>query len=567
MTEGELTFGQVLRAWREYRGLTVSALAERVGFQKGYISSIEHGRITRPRREQVKRLADGLEISEWDLIRLQLPASQQVESAPYLDDQVTIEGGTVESLITDVAHLKTEQRDLKQLITSELRAIRQILGQSGATNLSVSSEAPLDLSDTSESQMVSLQPHTDNTEDWDDPRRQTTIEELRSGNPQDNIAIAGEIVDFLRSSIETLPSDTIFVTNLNSGIMPPGSPLVAEWQSALQEALRRNWELVHLVRFERSGFQAQQFVSEMLALLGESGRYRPFYLALQPDQLPAYELILIPTRGALQIWGTQPTQTIETALHLSGWRKYAHLYAQIQSLRGRSSALFRGYPGLLALEDAVRRAEHHPGPRDLIKDGLSVLTRSTEILEWQAEPILREKPANPYAAVARRLIEGRRERQALFLDYVMQYRFRDLCPKSALIHLRNTGNYRHGSQSSDDKLVEAGGRRETPEVGRQHLRHLINLLRDTNYELGLLEAEHELVSRTYIEIKHGKAVFLDAWVPGATRLGEDEQLALEISEPRMIRALEEFFEDIWQSIGEENSNKEHVIGWLESLLT
>ena len=50
MIEGELTFGQVLRAWREHRGLTVSALAERIGFQKGYISSIEHGRITLPRR-------------------------------------------------------------------------------------------------------------------------------------------------------------------------------------------------------------------------------------------------------------------------------------------------------------------------------------------------------------------------------------------------------------------------------------------------------------------------------------------------------------------------------------
>jgi len=55
-----------LRAWRLYRGLTLDALAARVGVSKGYLSQMERGR--KPGTLGVfRRVADALDVSIDDL--------------------------------------------------------------------------------------------------------------------------------------------------------------------------------------------------------------------------------------------------------------------------------------------------------------------------------------------------------------------------------------------------------------------------------------------------------------------------------------------------------------------
>ena len=68
-----IPLGEVVRAWREFRGWSPTELAHRAGLTKGHLSEIEHNRIRRPRDEQLAKLAGALGISFWDLHAHRLP--------------------------------------------------------------------------------------------------------------------------------------------------------------------------------------------------------------------------------------------------------------------------------------------------------------------------------------------------------------------------------------------------------------------------------------------------------------------------------------------------------------
>ena len=81
---GVSPLGAAVRAWRRYRGLSVTDLALRAGFGesgRGYISKIEHGKIVRIGMKRLAKIADALEISPTELQAYYLPPQQANRSA------------------------------------------------------------------------------------------------------------------------------------------------------------------------------------------------------------------------------------------------------------------------------------------------------------------------------------------------------------------------------------------------------------------------------------------------------------------------------------------------------
>jgi transcriptional regulator with XRE-family HTH domain len=80
----ELTIGAVVRAWREFRGWSLTEFAQRAGLKKGHVSEIEQAKIDRPSRATLQKLATGLGIDEWDLHTRRMPdaPSDDERSAP-----------------------------------------------------------------------------------------------------------------------------------------------------------------------------------------------------------------------------------------------------------------------------------------------------------------------------------------------------------------------------------------------------------------------------------------------------------------------------------------------------
>lgn len=69
----EIPLGDVVKAWREHRGWSVTEFAARTGIPKAYISELEHRKIATPGKKRMAQLAAGLEIDYWSLVQRRLP--------------------------------------------------------------------------------------------------------------------------------------------------------------------------------------------------------------------------------------------------------------------------------------------------------------------------------------------------------------------------------------------------------------------------------------------------------------------------------------------------------------
>ncbi len=67
--------GQVVKAWREERGMNSTELAAKAGrpITKGYLSQLEHGKIQRPGANHLNNLAEALGISVDDILAHRIP--------------------------------------------------------------------------------------------------------------------------------------------------------------------------------------------------------------------------------------------------------------------------------------------------------------------------------------------------------------------------------------------------------------------------------------------------------------------------------------------------------------
>jgi transcriptional regulator with XRE-family HTH domain len=72
-TTGLTPIGDVVRAWREFRGFSSTKLADKAGVRLSYLSEIEHNKTASPREEYLEKLALALEVPLEDIYGRRLP--------------------------------------------------------------------------------------------------------------------------------------------------------------------------------------------------------------------------------------------------------------------------------------------------------------------------------------------------------------------------------------------------------------------------------------------------------------------------------------------------------------
>lgn len=83
--------GAAIRAWRRFRGMSVTDLAIRAGFGRngrGYISRIEHSQIRHLGEERLERIAAALQLQRADLLLHRLPETHAHAPAQDLDEAI-----------------------------------------------------------------------------------------------------------------------------------------------------------------------------------------------------------------------------------------------------------------------------------------------------------------------------------------------------------------------------------------------------------------------------------------------------------------------------------------------
>src|SRR6266849_2652021 len=120
------SLGEVVKAWRAARELTVTELAARAGkpITKGYISEVEHNKIRQPNDEYLIRIATALDIPALYLVTRRLPNELSSEEQAEL---VTLQNSTEEGKggVTFNSPLPLSQREQ----TDEVEELRLILAQ------------------------------------------------------------------------------------------------------------------------------------------------------------------------------------------------------------------------------------------------------------------------------------------------------------------------------------------------------------------------------------------------------------------------------------------------------
>lgn len=209
-------------------------------------------------------------------------------------------------------------------------------------------------------------------------------------------------------------------------------------------------------------------------------------------------------------------------------------------------------PNSREFQDAIAHAEREEGDRLLVLDGLGDITCPPEINESRADS-LRDRDAAK-ASTAWEIAALRAERWTNARDRLGTHQFQDICSAGAIEHFRMTG-----IPAGVDALTALGCRRETDEEIEAHLRAVLKLMENENYQLALLGRRHADICRTFWLVKQGHAVLLEAWRRG----GQAVDVNVEIKTPVIVEAFSDSFQLLWDQIPDRAKDKDEVRSFIE----
>jgi transcriptional regulator with XRE-family HTH domain len=128
------TIGDVVLAWRKFRGLRSTELVQKAGIKKGYLSALEHNKRATPQEAYLAKLADALGVPLQDIYgRRMPPANGGVVTPPSSQQGVAGQGrqqATSQRTIYD-APLSTTDQDIlmhrMELLEEKLEAAEKNL--------------------------------------------------------------------------------------------------------------------------------------------------------------------------------------------------------------------------------------------------------------------------------------------------------------------------------------------------------------------------------------------------------------------------------------------------------
>jgi hypothetical protein len=338
---------------------------------------------------------------------------------------------------------------------------------------------------------------------------------------------------------------------------------LASWLAALRGALQRGYDVVHLVTMDRAEGRSVRLVEHILRLCGTVGSYQPRFFSWYGALNYPCEMVLVPGTGAMVCLGTEHSTQVNAALLLKDPRDIEVLRAHFAALRTETRPLFHSYS---KPEDGFRylntmlRTEEREGECSFCSGSLS--SRTQPYTWFQHDSNWARNLPSWGVSDPDWMIALQKRRAEAFYRNVTDYRFREICSKSAVVRLAREGRGGplgpHANVVVEDRL--------------EQLENTIALLHTFDkYELVLLNAaeERDYITMNYLQIKHGirgdDVVWLDGWTP--VEDGADRRMGLEILEPTMCAAFRQYFLDLFEHrISPASSDKREVIQFLEAQL-
>lgn len=512
------SLGATLRRARQQRSISLSELAQRLGYSKSHLSVVETGRVW-PSRELLQAYEAALDLKSSSLVQLAeslAPLRRSRTPAPNV-------GELVETLLNRLARGVGER---------PTRAVRE----EGPKLLPANGAATRDA-------RVAM--------DW-----------------------ASNLVEWAGSHRPAPSRGEIILVGFRLADMAPTlTDGGTRFQAALQGALGNGWNVSQLRWVDGSDDERLAEFTSMLDLYGFAGSYSPFSLPVTKGLgTPPYGLVAVPGHGAL-LW--LPTRTdrlgqyaVYAALVFTDLEASAVVWENGAALRERSQPLATAYqrpldwrqaaapdPEWLQFSEAQTRSIVQPGDRLAVRDGIG----TPALLEdcRSEHEVAVEKQSPEWESFLRTLDGDRILQRTAFRDQARLHQFRDLLTR------RGLERFADGAPDpvEGDRPPLAGEQRAAA------LRALAALLQSLpNYEIGILDdAPAWLAPGSGWVVKSSG---LDGFVQFETTTRQApglKQILIEVRDAVVVQAMREYFLSLWETLPQSNRQKPAVIDYLTQL--
>ncbi|MCS6800761.1 MAG: helix-turn-helix transcriptional regulator [Chloroflexota bacterium] len=512
------SLGATLRRARQQKSISLTDLAQRLGYSKSHLSVVETGRVW-PSRELLQAYEEALDLQSSSLVQLAeslAPLRRSRASAPYV-------GASIETLLRRVA------RGVGERIRPEGR-------ERGRTS---------------------------------PPGNGTATRETQTA-----IEWACNLVDWAANHPPVPPREEIIVVGFSAAdVIPTLTDSGAPFKAALQGALSNGWNVSQLRWLDSSEEYRLSLFVGMLDFYGFRGTYRPFILPTTKGLgTPPYGLVAVPGYGALLLLPTRTDRVghyaVYAALSFSDPETTAILWENGAALRDLGQSLATTYERPLdwrsartpreewaRFSEAETRTIIQPGDRLLVRDGIgSPGLLADDRLE---SDLAREKEDPAWEPFLRTLQSDRRLQQTAFRDQARVHLYRELLTK------RGLERFADGVPSPLDASIPS----LSSDQRAAWLRTLAALLLNSpQYEIGLLDEVPDWLAPGGGWLVKGTSA--DGFVHFETLARHDgapAQLLIEIRDAILTQGMRDYFFALWERVPLANRTKEAVAEYLQQL--
>jgi transcriptional regulator with XRE-family HTH domain len=598
-----VSFAGYLQTLRKRRRYSRSELARRADIDATYLGRIERDLLPPPRPKNLFRLAAALGLDEEERTRLltlsgradstPLPLPEIVPAAPTVQPAAAIQGHSIGDSVGLHLHALRDDEQVAAILRGmaglEQQVARLLAEREGQVAASVASglreEEVLASVEAILSPRVPLSPESPPDVSGGGPAFRTRGEgrgELRELHGQE--AVLNTMIEMI-SSVPP-PSrphghEILLATHWIDDMFDAVPYLCEELWTALERALRRGWDIVHLMALNGHDGQSTAWIRAMIGLLGAPGQYLPHYFAREaPAPLP-YSFTLVPDVGAMQLIAELGKRQVRSALLYPEYPAASSALGELfVELRQQASPLLHTHrersasespsPSLpieadleqearyVALSAAFLAAEERENIRLTIWPNFPSATIPTDVLQRQLCRWYGTAEVSGLPAPIRKALAIHRRGHGLLHQRTRSRRYRSICDRQVIERYLRDGEY-----GVDHPLLKSA----THDERVDHLQSLLSLLRDTRFELALADTPPEHLFDTGLSVMptaQGGSVFLVGWkLLGG---GHDRVIDGEITEPGVVNGFRLYFDNAWSQLPSHCTDKAQVIVWLEDQL-
>lgn len=360
------------------------------------------------------------------------------------------------------------------------------------------------------------------------------------------------------ANIKCKNSNTIYITLIHDiNIVNIPYEVLIRFRNALLKAMLNEWNVLFLLKLNNNINRIIKLIEFAKPLVG-TGKFNPYYIKRYDGFSLGKEIMVVPDVGALSYFSTKFHSEINCAFYFKNEAAIDIFRNQLDVIIKNSAAPLIKYclnENIIDYNHYLVEKEGNIGNRFLCKYCFSVLT----LPEGLYKRILKRNGCS--SDEIQNALDFYQRRLNAFLVNIENYEYKDIYHTDSIWELiihRKLYFYNYTGIELIDLEVE--------DI-IEYLQNIIHLLKKyDNFSIAFECQDTDCVEGNdifYCLVKERQAVFLQVFhttkcIP---------KVCLSIEEPMVVRAFDEYFNEIWEQISPINKEKTEVIRWLEKQIS